>query len=108
MASSGVSTWNPNTLSIITGACRLIGAYQAGETPPDDELQEALDALNGIIHAWQASGVLIWAQETITVPLVAGQASYQIGTGAADVNLPRPVKATNAIARWLRAGPPRR
>jgi hypothetical protein len=95
MASSGDYSFNPSTYAIITGAMRLISAIQSGEAPPAEEYEDALASLNGVIHAWQTNGLHVWTQSTIDVPLVAGQASYEIGIGSADLpTIPRPLKIT--------------
>lgn len=96
MASSGDYSFNPSTYDIITGALRLIGAIQTGEVPPPEEYDDALSALNGLIHAWQASGMHVWTQTTYALTLVPGQNSYQIGIGAPDLNEPRPLRVTEA------------
>lgn len=90
---SNDTRWNPSTYAIITGAMRLLSAIQSGETPPDDEYQDALTALNGVIHAWQANNLHVWTQVAFVVPLVTNKAAYTIGIGAPDIgNFPRPLK----------------
>lgn len=84
MTTSGTAGWNPGTVSIVNGALRLIGAIASGETPPDNEFQDALDALNGLIKAWQVSGVHVWTQTEATVFLQPGQARYAIGVAGTD------------------------
>ncbi|MBB2169873.1 hypothetical protein HLH36_16235 [Gluconacetobacter aggeris] len=81
---TGSAGWNPGTSDIINGALRLIGAIASGEVPPANEYQDALSALNGLIKAWQVSGVHVWAQGEGTVFLQPGQARYGIGAGSAD------------------------
>ncbi|MFW7267785.1 hypothetical protein ACMAUO_07410 [Gluconacetobacter sp. Hr-1-5] len=82
--SGGGAGWNPGTADIINGALRLIGAIASGEVPPANEYQDALSALNGLIKAWQVSGVHVWAQGEGTVFLQPGQARYGIGGDSAD------------------------
>jgi len=79
MATSGTYSWNPNTYSIITGAMRLLSAIQTGETPPDDEYEDALAALNGLMKFWQASGIHVWREVDATLFLQAGVSRYVIG-----------------------------
>ncbi|GBQ90390.1 hypothetical protein AA13595_2880 [Gluconacetobacter johannae DSM 13595] len=84
MSTSGIAGWNPSTSSIIRGALRLLSAIAQGETPGDGEYQEALDALNGMVKTWQASGIHVWAEEDCTLFLQPGQVRYLLGTGATD------------------------
>lgn len=76
--------WNPGTADIINGALRLIGAVASGEVPPANEYRDALTALNGLLKAWQVSGVHVWAQGEGTVFLQPGQARYGIGVASGD------------------------
>ena len=85
MASSGTYTWNPSTYSIITGSLRLLSAIQTGEIPPDDEYQDALDALNGLTKHWQASGIHVWAEQDCTLFFQPGQYQYQLGQVSPDI-----------------------
>ncbi len=85
MASSGTYTWNPSTYSIITGCLRLLSAIQTGEIPPDDEYQDALDALNGLTKHWQASGIHVWAEQDCTLFFQPGQYQYQLGQVSPDI-----------------------
>ncbi len=79
MATSGTYDWNPNTALIINGALRLLSAIQTGETPPDDEYEDALAALNGLTKAWQASGIHVWTELDATLFLQAGVSRYVLG-----------------------------
>jgi len=84
MATSGTYDWNLNTARIINGALRLLSAIQTGETPPDDEYEDALEALNGLTKFWQASGIHVWSEVDATLFLQAGQIRYLLGDGSPD------------------------
>lgn len=84
MASSGDYSFNPNTYSIITGALRLIGAIQTAETPPAEEYEDAMAALNGLITHFQATGIHVWSEEEVTLFLQPGAGYYEIGYGSPD------------------------
>lgn len=96
MATSGVYSFSPNTYEIIAGALRLVGAIQTGETPPADEYDDCLRALNGLIKSWQVNGLHVWTQETYTITPIVGQALYVLGIGSGAVEIPRPLKLTAA------------
>lgn len=80
MATSGTFSWNLNTAQIINGALRILSAIQSGETPPADEYEDALAALNGLTKFWQASGIHVWSEIDCMLFLQPSQPRYEIGT----------------------------
>lgn len=80
---------------IIKRALRLVGALAQGETPTTDQVSEAASALNGLVKAWQADGMPLWAIKTYALTLVAGTSVYRIGVGQ-TVNTHKPLKVTQA------------
>lgn len=98
MASSGDYNWQLNTYKIITGSMRLIGAIQTGETPPAEEYEDALDALNGLVTHWQASGIHVWCELDCTLFMQPGQIRYQVGLGSPDHCTPTSGWSQSAVA----------
>lgn len=84
MATSGDYSYQPTSYQLIQGAARLVSAIQTGETLPDDEYADMLFALNGMVAAWQASGIHVWAEVDATLFLQPAQTAYQIGSGSPD------------------------
>jgi hypothetical protein len=84
MATSGDYNFNLSTYKIITGAMRLISAIQSGETPPAEEYDDALDALNGMMMHFQASGIHVWSEIEAILFLQPLQRTYSIGIGSTD------------------------
>lgn len=84
MTTSGNYDFSLNTYQIIVGALRLINALQSGEVPPDDEYDDALKALNGMVKLWQASGIHVWCETDYTLFLQPGQIQYSIGASSTD------------------------
>lgn len=84
MATSGTATYTRNRDEIIGRALRICGAFQAGETPDAESVNDAADALNAMVKHWQASGIQIWRTTEATLFLQSGQARYEIGTTATD------------------------
>lgn len=84
MTTSNDYSFNPNVYKIVTGAMRLVSAIETGEAPPDDEFQDAFDALNGMVVAWQASGIHVWAEVDATLFLQPGQIDYNVGATSTD------------------------
>lgn len=91
MATSGSTDYSVNRDGIITRALRLIGVVAQGETPTTDQITEGAVALNGLVKAWQADGMPLWAIKATDIPLVSGQKDYTIGLGM-NVNIPKPLK----------------
>jgi len=93
---SGSTDFSVTRDDIIKRALRQIGALAQGETPTTDQVTEAALALNGLVKAWQADGMPLWAIKSYSVPLVAGTKDYEIGLGKA-VNIPKPLKVIQAF-----------
>lgn len=95
MSTSGTTSYSTTRDDIIKRALRLVGALAQGETPTPDQVTEAATALNGLVKAWQADGMPLWAIKSYSVPLTATVASYRIGVGQ-TVATPKPLKITQA------------
>lgn len=74
-----------NVLELLNGAVRELGALGLGEALPDDEAQDALQALNDMMGTWRTESLMIYGNTSATTPLVSGQNTYTVGVGA-DVN----------------------
>lgn len=92
MATSGSTDYSQTRDDIIKRALRLIGALAQGESPTTDQVTEAAVALNGLVKAWQADGMPLWAIKERNVPLVAATNTYTLTT-------PKPLKVLQA---WYR------
>jgi len=73
-------------LALIKRAMRLIGVVNIG-TPylPPDEAQTGLEAMNGMVDAWQIERLMIYTVSRSLFPLNVGQPSYEIGPNADPV-----------------------
>jgi hypothetical protein len=78
-------------LSMITRAMRLAGVIGKGETLDDDEAQDGLEALQGMIDSWNIERLYVYyiVQEALT--LVANQQTYTMGSGG-DLSTTRPTQ----------------
>jgi|SRR5262245_34288049 len=76
---TGTYAWNLNTYLIISGALRLLGAIQTGETVEADEYQDSLEALNALTKHWQSTGIHVWSELDVTLFLQPEQTRYVIG-----------------------------
>ncbi len=88
---------------IINAALRKTNRYASGDTIPSQDITDCAFALNVLTKALVMEGLPLWAVQTLVVPLVAGNATYQIGPSAtgtgALVNAWSPIKITDAFIR---------
>lgn len=92
MSTSGSTDYTQTRDDIIKRALRLIGALAQGESPTTDQVTEAAVALNGLVKAWEADGMPLWAIKERTIPLVTNTNTYTLDT-------PKPLKVLQA---WYR------
>jgi len=89
MPTSGTTAYSTTRDDIIKRALRLIGALAQGETPTATQVTEAAVALNGLVKAWAADGMPLWAITEKTVLFVSGQHVYTLSA-------PKPLKVLQA------------
>lgn len=78
---------------ILYTALRIAGVLTApGRGYGTADKDDALNTFNTMLDNWNSQGLTIFAQARTVFPLVGGQQAYQIGTGAADFNITRPVR----------------
>lgn len=77
MTVSTTKTYNPVRDVIIKKALRLVGAYSPLSVPKGDQIDDAVEALNMMIKAWQIQGFM-WIQQYVTLFLVPGQRVYSL------------------------------
>lgn len=92
MSTSGTATFGRNRDQLIASALRKIGAFESGETPDDQSVRDASDALNAMVKHWQATGIHIWRMAEATLTPVVGQTSYVLGTAPTE----KPLKIISA------------
>lgn len=79
MATSGTTTFTVTLDQIIAAAFRKLQVYAEGDTPPPQARTDAAFALNVWTKSLAMNGYFLWCVQDIQVPMVAGQAAYQIG-----------------------------
>lgn len=65
--------------SVVTGALKKAGLVGLGQTAPAYLIADALHATNLMLDLWSSQGIYYPSRETLAI--VAGTASYTIGTG---------------------------
>lgn len=84
MATSGTVTFGRNRDQLIKSAFRKINAFESGETPDAESMNDAAEALNAMVKHWQATGINIWTtQEAIVFPQL-DQNTYTLASTSTD------------------------
>lgn len=76
MATSGTYSFNPSLGEISLYAFNLIGVRNTALL--QEHMESARMASNMLLANWSNRGVNLWAVDLVTVPLVAGQATYPV------------------------------
>lgn len=82
---------------IITTAAQILGVIRKGESLDDDEAQDALDALNGLIGSWSSDNLITLGKYREFFTLTAN-AEHSIGSGQ-TFDTATPTKILEAFIR---------
>lgn len=85
--------------ALIERSLRIAGVLVKGETPDNDEAQDALLSLNNMIGGWSNHSLILYADVDENFP-ITGADSYTIGSGG-DLDTVNPLKIKTA---YLRSG----
>lgn len=96
MASSGTYAFSMSRDSLIGASLRLVQAYGDGDTIPANDIANCAQALNVMVKAMVMEGLPLWCLQELTIPLVAGQAAYDISAAA---GMPLPPRILQAFIR---------
>lgn len=104
MAVSGTTTFTYTRDQVIAFAMRKLGILELGVTPDATSIANFNESLNLLLKSWITKGVKIWTLQELTLPLVAGQTTYNIGPvgsapGTVHLIADKPMKLIQA---WLR------
>lgn len=83
---------------LLKSSLRLIGAVAVGETPSNDEMKDALSALNTMLDGWSTHRLTVYATTQESLALTAGDYEYTIGSSG-DLNTTKPVQILSAFTR---------
>lgn len=96
MATSGTYSFLMNRDSIISAALRTLEVVGAGDTVQPVDIANCAEALNIMVKAMVMDGLPLWCVQELTIPLVAGQSSYNVGPVSLQ---PRPLRILQAFLR---------
>jgi len=68
-------------LSILNGAAQNAGIIGVGQSLDSESLNDYLLRYNDLINLWQTQGLKLWTRQDLSIPLVLGQGSYNLGIG---------------------------
>jgi hypothetical protein len=77
---------------LIRSSFRAAGLMKMGQVFNADEQIDGLFILNAMLEAWSIERLNVFTVQPQIINLNASQQSYQWGTGAADINAPRPLR----------------
>lgn len=78
MTTSGTYSYNPNLGELVLYAYNVAGLRNTSLT--QEHFEAARMASNMMLASWSNQGVNLWAVDLVTVPLVAGQATYSVNS----------------------------
>ena len=80
MPSSGTYAFQMSRDDLIAAALRLTGRFGAGVTIPAEDITNCAHALNIIVKEMVIEGLPLWCIQNVSVPLISGQATYNLST----------------------------
>jgi hypothetical protein len=98
MSRSGSYDFTLTRDELIKASFRLIGVGHRGESVPADEINDASEALNIMIKAWQADGLQLWKREDASITLSDGVSTYTLGPTGSIV-MQRPLRILECVRR---------
>lgn len=76
MSTSGSTDYTRTRNELLNGALRLIGKSGRGKTSSAADIDDAAEALELMVKAWQASGIHLWKLKQATFFPIKGTSSY--------------------------------
>jgi hypothetical protein len=96
MATSNSTNWSLNRDQVISSALRKLGVLPSGGTPSTAQVNDATDALQALVKAFQADGMPLWKAHTTSFTTVDGTRQYTVGPSQ-TVNSPKPLRIIQAF-----------
>lgn len=88
MAVSNSTDFKETAQQLIIDAMAELGISEDEEPLEDIDLQKGLRALNRMLKAWQADGVMVWTLTEGMLALVYDQGAYAFGAGGVFTSVP--------------------
>lgn len=95
---TGTYAFSMNAGAIVNAVLRKTGAFEANDTIPPTDTAAVMEALNNVCKDLAIDGGPLWCIQDITIPLVVGQAQYNLST---IMGMPLPPRILQAYCRTL-------
>lgn len=96
MPTGGTYNFSMSRDDIIKAALRKTTRYASGESIPAQDITDCAVALNVMCKEMVTQGLPLWCVQEYTIPMVAGQAVYDL---SAATGMQRPVRILDAFLR---------
>jgi hypothetical protein len=96
MATSNSTDWSLNRDQVIKAALRKLVVLPSGGSPSTAQTDDATDALQALVKAFQADGMPLWKITSQSFTVVDGTSSYTVGPSQ-TINCPKPLKVLQAF-----------
>lgn len=96
MATSGTYAFTMTRDSLIGAALRLVQAFGDQDIIPSSDINNCAQALNVIVKEMVTEGLPLWCVQEVVIPLVAGQATYDLSAAA---GMPLPPRILDCFVR---------
>ena len=83
---------------LINGSLRDLEVILSGQTPSNDQSNDALNTLNDILGNWSHEGLLVPTHTLTSFSVIAGQVAYTMGVGGNWVTPSLPLKIKGAVS----------
>ena len=96
MASSGTYSFGMSANDLVQAALRQTGRFGSVDAIPAGDVTNVMQALNVMVKAMVKNQKPLWCIQRVTVPMVSGQASYNLST---ITGMTRPLRILYAFLR---------
>lgn len=96
MSTSNSTDWTLNRGQVISSALRKLAVLPSGGTASTNQINDAADALNALVKAFNADGMPLWKISSQTFTVTSGVSSYTVGPSQ-TVNCPKPLRVLQAL-----------
>ena len=89
MSTSGTFSFTMSRDDTISAALRLTGAFGDQDVIPPADIANCAQALNILVKELVTEGLPLWCVQDLGIPMVAGQAAYNLSTASGNILPPR-------------------
>ena len=98
-------TVNKTAQDVILGALKKVGAYSSGDVLSNEDANDCLDILNGLLDQLSTEKLAVYSTVETVFTMNPGQSSYTVGIGG-NINIERPLRIVEAYSRITTSNSP--